>query len=464
MTPRAPAVPAPLDIAKLVRRVGFWAGPALAVVLYFALPSSEPGVPASLSPAGRTTLAMLAWMATWWMTEAVPIEATALLPIVAFPLAGVMPLGDTTAAYGSDVVFLFLGGFVLAAAIQKHGLDRRIAFATLRVVGAKPGAIVAGVMGATAFLSMWVSNTATAAMMVPIALSVINVSLERRTGRTLAQHGGIPADDLDNRNFALATLLGVAYAASIGGLGTIVGSPPNGILVRYLGDEGRRRRLPRLDDDRRPGDARVPAARVVHQREAPVPHADGRDRGRARVRGVGVVEAGAARSRRADHACGVRVHGRAVGLSAADRRPRAGQREAVRAPLRCRHRDGRGARAVHDPGEPRAQRDGDGLGDRRAAAVGRADPVRRRACAGGRGRDERRRGVHRGAVAGAGELAVVARASVAHRHHGVHVGGDVEHRAGRDDDPDPRRARPGARPARRGCCWCRPRSARAARS
>ncbi len=239
LTPGTPAPPAvPGDLATRVRRFGFWAGPALALALYLWLPAAaEPG-PGALTPAGKATLAMMAWMATWWMTEAVPIEGTSLLPVVAFPLAGVMPLGTTTAAYGSDVVFLFLGGFVLAAAIQKHGLDRRIAFATLRVVGARPGAIVAGVMGATAFISMWVSNTATAAMMVPIALSVISVSLERRTGRTLAQHGGIPQDDTDTRNFALATLLGVAYAASIGGLGTIVGSPPNGILVRYLETRG----------------------------------------------------------------------------------------------------------------------------------------------------------------------------------------------------------------------------------
>ena len=235
---KVPLPARPLDVAALVRRIGFWAGPAAALLLYLALPASATAGPGTLSFAGRATLAMMAWMATWWMTEAVPIEATALLPVVAFPLAGVMTLGATTAAYGSDVVFLFLGGFVLAAAIQKHGLDRRIAFATLRVVGARPGAIVAGIMGATAFISMWVSNTATAAMMVPIALSVVDVSLVRKTGRTLAQHGGIPADDVDNRNFALSALLGVAYAASIGGLGTIVGSPPNGILVRFLETQG----------------------------------------------------------------------------------------------------------------------------------------------------------------------------------------------------------------------------------
>lgn len=185
------------------------------------------------TPAGRATLAMMVWMAVWWMTEAVEIEVTSLLPIVAFPLAGIMPIGRTTANYGADVIFLFLGGFVLALAIQRWGLDRRIAFRTLHWVGPRPAAIVAGVMGATAFVSMWVSNTATAAMMVPIALSIVDLSLRRRTGKSLAEHGGIPPDDLDDRNLALSLLLGVAYAASIGGLGTIIGAPPNGIFVRF---------------------------------------------------------------------------------------------------------------------------------------------------------------------------------------------------------------------------------------
>ncbi len=131
------------------------------------------------------------------------------------------------------MIFLFLGGFVLALAIQRWGLDRRIAFQTLKWVGTRPAAIVAGIMGATAFVSMWVSNTATAAMMVPIALSIVDLSLRRRTGKSLAEHGGIPQDDIDDRNLALSLLLGVAYASSIGGLGTIIGSPPNGIFVRF---------------------------------------------------------------------------------------------------------------------------------------------------------------------------------------------------------------------------------------
>ncbi|MCX7893008.1 MAG: DASS family sodium-coupled anion symporter [Burkholderiales bacterium] len=220
-----------------VRLAGLVLGPALAAACYFALPAEYTDAAGRLAPfphAGRATLAMMVWMAVWWMTEAVEIEVTSLLPIFAFPLLGIMPLAVTTANYGADVIFLFLGGFVLALAIQRWGLDRRIAFLTLRVVGSRPPAVVAGCMGATAFISMWVSNTATAAMMVPIALSVVDLALERRTGKTLRELGGIARDNVDERNFALALLLCIAYAASIGGVATIIGTPPNGILVRFL--------------------------------------------------------------------------------------------------------------------------------------------------------------------------------------------------------------------------------------
>ena len=184
--------------------------------------------------AGRATLALMVWMAAWWLTEAVDIEATALLPIVTFPLLGIAPLGKVLPPYAADVIFLFMGGFIIGLAIERWGLDRRIAFFTLRLVGARPGPIVGAFMAITAFLSMWVSNTACAAMMVPIALSVIDLVLKTRTGRGLKESGGIPQDRIPERNFATGLLLCIAYAASIGGIATIIGSPPNGVAVRYL--------------------------------------------------------------------------------------------------------------------------------------------------------------------------------------------------------------------------------------
>src|SRR5262245_28655215 len=144
------------------------------------------------------------------------------------------PLGKVLPPYAADVIFLFMGGFVIGLAIERWGLDRRIAFFTLRLVGARPSAIVGGFMAVTAFLSMWVSNTACAAMMVPIALSVVDLVLRTRTGAGLKESQGIPQDRIPERNFAMGLLLCIAYAASIGGIATVIGSPPNGIAVRYI--------------------------------------------------------------------------------------------------------------------------------------------------------------------------------------------------------------------------------------
>lgn len=210
-----------------LRRAGLIGGPLLALLCYALLPVEFIGLdgkPAVFSPAGRATAAMLVWMALWWMTEAVPIEVTSLLPVTLFPLVGAATLPQASAPYASDVIFLFLGGFILAAAIQRWGLDRRIAFLILMRVGAGAGRIVAGVMLATAFLSLWVSNTATAAMMVPIARAIVD----------LDRDGLDEAARQERQRFGRALMLGIAYAASIGGIGTIIGSPPNGILVRFV--------------------------------------------------------------------------------------------------------------------------------------------------------------------------------------------------------------------------------------
>lgn len=231
------AASVPGSFSPRTQRLALLLAPLVAIAVYFLLPEHYTDTNGRVQPfshAGRATLAVTCWMAIWWVTEAVHISITALLPIALFPLLGIASIGQATAPFASDVIYLFLGGFVLAAAIQRWSLDRRLAYGTLALVGTHADRVIGGFMLATAFLSMWVSNTATAAMMVPIALAVVNLVLRARTGKTLAEHGGIPRDDTGDRNFALALMLAIAYSASIGGIGTIIGSPPNGILVRFV--------------------------------------------------------------------------------------------------------------------------------------------------------------------------------------------------------------------------------------
>ncbi|HEX4944079.1 MAG TPA: DASS family sodium-coupled anion symporter [Usitatibacteraceae bacterium] len=221
-----------MNAIAVVRRSGLVAGPLLAAACFVWLPESYatgPETQAAFTVAGRATLAMVAWMATWWMTEAVDIEVTALLPVTLFPILGIAPVAKAAAPYASDVIFLFLGGFILGLAIERWGLGRRIAFFTLRLTGTRPGAMTAGFMAATAFLSMWISNTACAAMMVPIAISVIDL-----VARTSSGEGGGAIAESAQANFATGLLLAVAYSASIGGIATLIGSPPNGIAARFI--------------------------------------------------------------------------------------------------------------------------------------------------------------------------------------------------------------------------------------
>jgi sodium-dependent dicarboxylate transporter 2/3/5 len=186
--------------------------------------------PSGMSAAGWHVMAVTGLMATWWITEAIPIAATALLPVALFPLLNVMSTSATTGAYANHLVFLFLGGFLIAMTMQKWNLHRRIALHTIKVVGVSPSRIILGFMIATAFLSMWISNTATAMMMLPIALAVAG----QLTGNTPhEQPQSQPA-------FGVALMLGIAYAASIGGVATLIGTPPNAILagiVERLYDE-----------------------------------------------------------------------------------------------------------------------------------------------------------------------------------------------------------------------------------
>lgn len=159
------------------------------------------------------------WMALWWITEPVPIPVTALLPIVIVPLLSLDSIGNVTAPYAHPLIFLFLGGFVLSIAMERWNLHKRIALMTMLLVGSKPSQQIAGIMLVTAFLSMWMSNTATAVMMLPIGLSIIAMQQEQ---------------GISNDNFAKAILLSIAYAASIGGVATLIGTPPNALLAAYL--------------------------------------------------------------------------------------------------------------------------------------------------------------------------------------------------------------------------------------
>ncbi len=169
------------------------------------------------------TLACALWMAIWWISEAVPLAVTSLLPVVLFPLLGVMDGKAVSSTYFNHVIFLFLGGFIVALAMQKWDLHKRIALKILMYTGIGPGRILLGFMGATAFLSMWISNTATTMMMIPILISII-AKLEESIGKK------------DVSRYSIGLLLGVAYSASIGGVATLVGTPPQSFLCQDIPD------------------------------------------------------------------------------------------------------------------------------------------------------------------------------------------------------------------------------------
>ncbi len=208
-----------LQSRRAYQRIGLWLGPAVFALLLVLPP------PDGLTPQGWRTAATAVLMAVWWATEAIPVAATSLVPLVLFPLLGVAGVRDTAAPYANPLIFLFLGGFLIALGMQRWDLHRRIALAVLARTAGRPVRVVAGFMIATAGLSMWVSNTATTLMMLPIATSVIAV-MAPKTG----------TGDRDQDNFAVALLLGVAYAASIGGLGTLIGTPPNALLAAFMLD------------------------------------------------------------------------------------------------------------------------------------------------------------------------------------------------------------------------------------
>ncbi|WP_053977636.1 SLC13 family permease [Mangrovimonas xylaniphaga] len=196
------------------KRIGFFLGPILFILIRLFFHSE------GLSAEANGVLASTAWIAVWWITEAIPIAATALLPIVLFPLCGSLDIGTTTASFGHKYVFLYLGGFIIAIAIEKWNLHKRIALNIINLIGSNIHKIILGFMVATAFLSMWISNTATSVMMLPIGMAIINQLKDNP--KTLKN---------ENELFGKALMLAVAYSASIGGIATLIGTPPNLVLA-----------------------------------------------------------------------------------------------------------------------------------------------------------------------------------------------------------------------------------------
>jgi sodium-dependent dicarboxylate transporter 2/3/5 len=197
------------------QRIGLWLVPLAALaVLFFA--DLEPGDP---RPTRMAAVAIL--MAGWWITEAIPIPATALLPVALFPLLGIVPGKTTAAVYFNHIIFLFIGGFLFAIAMERWGLHRRIALRIILMFGTQPRRLLLGFMAATWLLSMWISNTATAMMLAPMAVALLSQLAERYDAEKISRYG-------------VGLLIGIAYAASIGGLATLIGTPPNLSFARIL--------------------------------------------------------------------------------------------------------------------------------------------------------------------------------------------------------------------------------------
>lgn len=175
-----------------------------------------------MSEAAWHTLGLALWMAAWWISEATPVAVTAFLPLVVAPIVGIAPIKAATSSYAHPLIFLFLGGFLISIAMERWNLHKRIALKAMTLVGSKPSHQIAGLMSVTAFLSMWMSNTATSVMMLPIGLSVIEMVNQNR--------------EKPNEAFSKAMLLSIAFSASIGGLATLIGTPPNALMAAYLSD------------------------------------------------------------------------------------------------------------------------------------------------------------------------------------------------------------------------------------
>ncbi|MDO4911044.1 MAG: DASS family sodium-coupled anion symporter [Corynebacterium sp.] len=215
--------------------IGLIGGILAAIAVYFLFPADAVELVNQANPEAKTpyvdgalriTAAAAVLMGVWWMTEAIPLAATALVPLALFPLLQVSPIRTIGASYGDPTIFLFMGGFILALALERANLHRRLALGVVLAVGTRPRQMVLGFMLATGVMSMWVSNTATAVVMIPIGISVLKL-----TADVVGGLGKI-------RRFSTAMMLGIAYSASIGSLGTPIGTPPNALLLGYLNNQG----------------------------------------------------------------------------------------------------------------------------------------------------------------------------------------------------------------------------------
>lgn len=203
------------------KQIGFWTG-ILGFIAIYLSPAPE-----GLSNEGWSVAAVGLLMAIWWVSETIPLSVVALMPIILFPLMGIANLRNTTTPYAEPVIYLFMGGFIMARALERWNLHQRIALLIVKSVGSKPQNIILGFMLASAFLSMWVSNTATVIMMIPIAMSLVAVKRADLNVQNEQLY-------LNRKHFLVSLLLGVAYAASIGGLATLIGTPPNALLAGFL--------------------------------------------------------------------------------------------------------------------------------------------------------------------------------------------------------------------------------------
>jgi len=207
---------------KIFNGLKLWSGPLLAILIYLLVPETlekSDGTLLELGQGGKITSALAGWMIIWWVTDAIPLYITALLPLVVLPLSGIQSMAVTSAPYGHRLIFLALGGFMLAAALERWQLHKRFAHFVVGLCGTEPRNIVAGFMIASAMLSMWISNVATAIIMLPVAMSIINLQNN---------------DSPERKRFAVCLLLSICYSCSVGGMGTLVGTGPNMFFAAFM--------------------------------------------------------------------------------------------------------------------------------------------------------------------------------------------------------------------------------------